>query len=136
MNPGKNQRAAASELRFIPTMLEPELQQTAFAWPVWKRRRCADIFERWVVQLRQSADLAERAGLDCEDDPEAQDRDAKVSQKVLKSIEALPRVESLEMASRLEALAGNLKKQAEQIRFAVGFQAPKQHALPRAALTN
>src|SRR5262245_45707050 len=45
-----------------PKLCEPELEAEVNNWSPARRRAAADKFERWVGQLRMSADLLERLG--------------------------------------------------------------------------
>lgn len=80
--------------RVYPALCEPELHAVSAEWPPVKRRALANSFERWVAQLRFSADFIERyegrgetiAG----DDGDAQ---------------------LLELAARLEQQAGQIRGQ-------------------------
>jgi hypothetical protein len=99
-----------------PAMMDPELEELSNDLDPGQRRDRADKLERWVWDLRSSADLIEKCGLSLDDVPEPVEVDPQISEELA----PLNRAEQL-------ALAALLVKWAAQIRGSLGVSGGESH---------
>lgn len=93
--------------RSYPALCEPELQEVCAEWSPKKRRYLADKFERWLGQLRFSADFIEKFdGQDDDDDVEL----AIPSYELAEELRNLKRSECLAKAAKFEEWSATIRR--------------------------